>query len=649
MRKIKFILLGALLFLVVQFLFVRYGNKVVHRNINSYIVEAFQSNFIINASRPQKFKNMLTAFNGPLLEGTAIYSGGFLSAMVTERETALTPLQWITSGGYSADEPEIFASFRHFYDPTLAEGNRYLHNHLDALTGKDNPQIDIIDWTLKHTDHEYNWKNGTNSVFLALQSNDEKVRNKEMAFAYRALGETLHMIADMGCPAHVRDDSHAAEPFTGYNFGSPDPYEDGIEAFADIKNQLNGGVVDPDLKTYFKNATTVKDIAHKLATYTNSNYFTNQTISGASIVPLIHPEKTYHSPKLESCEYDPTDFTYRKNISGNEVIMCTDLKYKLMGLLDYRGYPYIDKKCVQSQGKALVPQIVEAGINTIRLFIPEMKVEIESFDQKTGKITGKVIHIKSDEYTRMISYNGKVSILDAKGSKKITDIESIDGKFSVLVKLSDFKNVDWVQSGIFAQIEFGGLFVNSAPYISSDKKVPTMIYAELTAEGRISMKDKTMKKDTIIIETLLFNRFVKKVRQDSTIITAVLDTTESYTVTFNGKPNTITTREKKQINITLNKSVIVSFNFFDSTTITQNSGVIKEFSNYKSVTNPFAGIAPTVTGIGDNQYTEFKSTSSNIIQSFAFNYTDTGGNLLVKKSADGILTSKKCVLRLYNW
>ena len=464
MRKIIYFLGGIALFFIVQQMFTGYGNVSSHRNINSLIVEQFNQKLISTAFPSVRFKNHLFVLNGNnQLPGSFISEGGWFD--IKEEQMSITPAEWIVHGGYSADEPEIKASFRHFYDPTESKGNRYLHDHLDKL-GSVNPRIDHLDWALDHSDHQYNWKNGKAAMMSALQSDDKDFRKEEMAFAWRALGETLHMIADMGCPAHVRDDAHAAETSTGYRLGSPDPYEENVEALSKvlgIKEYFPNGKLDTDLQSKFRNAQTVNEIAIELAKYTNENFFTTQTISGSSVVPLIHPEKTYASPRLDDCTYDEVDFVYKKNISGNEVLMCSDLKYSY-GIFKGRGYPYINVACTRSQATALIPQIVEAGVHTMRLFIPEMKIEITEYDEEKETLKGKVIHTTNSEYTREIKYNGRVDIIDAKSRMGIVSIDCEDGKFEKEVKKRYFRKVDWKDYGIYAEFEFGGIVVRSEPF-----------------------------------------------------------------------------------------------------------------------------------------------------------------------------------------
>lgn len=468
MKNIKYLFLGALTYVLVVLAFSNYGNVYSHREINQLAINKFQDNFIRSAYPLDRFKNYIFVFYGShKYKSNFISEGGLFTT--EEISNDLNPGQWIVHGGYSADEPEVFASFRHFYDPTRPRYDKYLHNLLDDFDHEgviENPRIDHLDWAKDHPEHAYSWENGKVAIIRALQHADQDVKETEMAFAWRALGETLHMIADMGCPAHVRDDAHAAEPFTGWKLGSPDPYEELMVDIArqeGLKKLHDAGKVDLDLKGQFANAKTLDEIAIPLAEYTNRNFFTTQTISGDGVKPIIHDENFYESPKLDDCTYDPIAYNYTKNISGNEVIMCRDLKYKL-GIFQNRGYPYIDKKATYSQAQALLPQVVEAGAHTMRLFIPQLKVEILEYDDKEKILKGRVKHTTDSEYTKEIKYNGLLTIYNQKTKKTLLKIDCEDGKFEEEIKPSKFSGVDWDNYGIFADIQFGGIFIKSDPF-----------------------------------------------------------------------------------------------------------------------------------------------------------------------------------------
>ena len=451
MKRLLSFIAGIIVYSLTVILITGYGHDPVHKTINQAIIESFGKKFLDGIFTIDKFKNYVIVFDGSLgFKGPQVTSGGLFS--VNESMQSNNFKNWVIHGGYSADEPQLHASFRHFYDPTEKKGERHLKDHLDYLVQKtgfgSNPRIDHIEWALTHPEHTYNWANGIDFVKKALETSDASKRDEYMAKAYRCLGETLHMIADMGCPPHVRDDSHPGlsfDPGIMSFFGIPDPYEEGFEKFVANINSWAGNPVDGDLKIFFRNAGTVESIAIKMAQYTNENFFTNQTISGKSVIPQIHPEKTYRFPKLEDCTYDASTYTYKKMVSGTEVKMCKDLTY-LYKLVEWRGYPYVDLDCAASQGAVLIPQIVEAGANVIRLFIPKLTVEILSFSNDTVK--GTVTHKTDDEYKSEIKYNGKVNIIRAKDLKKIGE---------GVVKIDEGEK-------ILAEITFGDITVKSAEF-----------------------------------------------------------------------------------------------------------------------------------------------------------------------------------------
>ena len=175
-------------------------------------------------------------------------------------------------------------------------------------------------------EHRYNWEQAKYHVYLALI--EPQNRNKHMAFAYRALGETLHMIADMGCPAHVRDDSHPGFWYESWlSFGTADIYEEIVSTLTEGIAGWSLGAVDPGLSEHISDSETVVDIAQTMAQYTNRNFFTNQTLSGENVEPKIHPEKTYPKPKLEDAEYHTGTYTYSQNVSGHIVKHCNGTSF----------------------------------------------------------------------------------------------------------------------------------------------------------------------------------------------------------------------------------------------------------------------------------------------------------------------------------
>ncbi len=493
---------------IIILLFTSYGNKKVHPDLNEFMVDAFLKQNKTSGFPDYDFKNYtfnLEEFGK--IKGTAITKEGLfnvgdvaaggvmagIGAMVEknvvsvvyaeEGPAEMTPRQWIITGGYSADVPEIPASLRHFYDPTRPAGDRYLTDITNAkIMGSlqkyafTNPKIDGLKWALGTPgdksngpqDHQYTWERGKMWVQMALKETNQDKKNEYMALAWRSLGETLHMIADHGCPPHVRNDAHPS-PLWGNNnlFGNPDPYEE----FMDIIRRdfpanfaaFAKGSTDPSLTQQFLNATRAETIAHELAVFTNINFVTNETISGTDKegtfrVQITHPQYPYFAPLLDQLSYNKDDYCY---VSSTGIKQCTD-RYYFAKMIPRYCAPFVDIHCVNSQAAVLVPNLVEAGANVIKLFIPKLSIEINTLDK--GLLKGTITHTTDDEYTQQILYTGKVKLEIKNSNQKVVDekeTEALDGIFETKLKLAKGEKV-------CAKIEFGGVVVASDDFEGSE-------------------------------------------------------------------------------------------------------------------------------------------------------------------------------------
>ena len=378
----------------------------------------------------------------------------------TETSGNKTAKEWIKHGGYSADVPSVHASLRHFYDPQKGDNERYLTDEVNSVFMRklqsliENPKINGVDWALSDKGgmevlgQNYSWELGKKYMKGALEEADPTKRNHYMARAWRSLGETLHMIADNGCPPHVRNDGHPP--------GNADPYEEIIEKMSIV--QFKSGQVPKAMKDKFNNPnTTTRKIAHDLAIFTNENFFSNETIAGTDrkgnkIKHIAHPANEYPSPKISKSDYIFRDQAYHHKIGDEkiDVLMCTD-KFYLSQYNFTSYYPFIDEDCVKSQANVLIPTIIEAGTNVMKWFIPELKVMISSIDEQ-GNITGEIIHQPDNEYKSTIKYNGPVSIQTIT-LEEVANLQANGGKFSGRIEKTDLE--------VFAEIEFGGITIRS--------------------------------------------------------------------------------------------------------------------------------------------------------------------------------------------
>lgn len=498
-----------------------YGNTKNHPTLNTFIVKHFTAKNNKGGFSMSKFKNYEFGFDRVKLKGNFITEPGLFNpseidrfheelafwasekiygkATFTEELREKTPMEWISHGGFSADVPEVPASLRHFYDPTRPAGKRYL---TDDVNGKllswiqskfRNPETDGVEWALGQAgsfgalEHNYTWENGKQFMKGALEETDPAKRREMMARVWRSLGETLHMIADNGLPSHVRNDAHPSVPVPLMSyFGNPDTYEEMMDDFQKNDNsaldKFLAGSIDPAFVSRLEKATTVNELAHELARFTNENFFTGETISGKDwkgneIKPIAHPEYVYASPKISSVNY--SDNYYRKKVAGQEVLLCTDTWF----FSDYpvsKTYPYLDKKCVESNARVLVPAIRETGMHAMKLFIPALSVRITSLADD-GTITGEVVHLPDKEYKQQIRYNGPVLIKTAT-LDELGNLMAKNGKFSGKIRMEE-------NAVINAEIEFGGITVKSDQKTikAAPKKVAAPAAANFNIHFRISV------------------------------------------------------------------------------------------------------------------------------------------------------------------
>jgi hypothetical protein len=364
MKNIKIFAPGGLIvtLLALWSLFVGYGNQKNHPTLNKFMVKAFleknnKGGFSMNKFKLYEFKLDKVKLRGNCISKPGLFNPSevdrfhedmanwlYGETTFTEEAGEKTPLEWIAHGGYSADVPEVPASFRHFYDPTRPDGARHLTDDVNSKLMNwiqkkfTNPNTDGVTWAIGKAgnfgalEHNYTWENGKVFIKGALEEKNQEKRNALMAKAWRSLGETLHMIADNGCPSHVRNDAHPSIPFRMMSyFGNPDTYEEMMAEFQTNKDggldEFQAGKADPDLALKFEKSNTIREVAHTLATFTNENFFTTETISGTDwkgnvVKPITHPEYVYSSPKLSASGYSGN--YYRRQVGNREVLLCTD-------------------------------------------------------------------------------------------------------------------------------------------------------------------------------------------------------------------------------------------------------------------------------------------------------------------------------------
>jgi hypothetical protein len=479
MKKILNIISGIGLYYICVFLLMGYGHTETHVPLNTSIGLRFLEMVSTNAmSDKTKFQNYEFNWNNdkqPTLTGLACSGDGYTSVdMPADVEKSYSPIEWISQGGWMEDEPWGPASICHFYDPKgIDNGKKYLSDNsgnVEWLVSipKEWFSRDAKSWATG-TENAFGWPKAKEYVIKALKESDVTSKNRYMAKAYRCLGQTLHLVADMGCPPHVRNDSHP--PKISFLVGDPDPYEN-ICKTLDTYTLSKANSPNPALTTQLTATQKFADIFEALAKFTNEKFYSGGTIYTDRYKPAVRPTNPYPSPLLTEADYNPSEYAYYRTYDGVKVKMCKDKVAvsfaNLLGKDSIRGRPYLDYECVESMASAIIPNVVEAGANAVRMFVPSLKIEItEARIDSGGIIRGRVSYTVpslEDEYSGLFDlndiYNGPV-VLYLNGTD--TGIQAIARKnnfeFRLNGSLKDLKKDDLAMT----KLEFGGIVLKSIP------------------------------------------------------------------------------------------------------------------------------------------------------------------------------------------
>jgi len=127
-----------------------------HMGINLEAIKRFQTIYGTQAS----FQDS-PLLQEALYRGIEVPDSAKLDRNHRMEEADKTYAGWIVHGGYAADEPNLYASVRHFYDPLAISGNAWLtdqislHGTWNYATGLSIPEIDAKSWGLRHPDNPY--------------------------------------------------------------------------------------------------------------------------------------------------------------------------------------------------------------------------------------------------------------------------------------------------------------------------------------------------------------------------------------------------------------------------------------------------------------------------------------------------------------
>lgn len=453
------------------------------------------------------------------LRGPTVVEPGL--EIVTTENRAENFRWWVIEGGYNADEPELYNSFRHFYDPISLDGVPYLTDQLEkldyvyrawvwstgagAITGKlfgnkFNPQVNARDWAISGEkqlgwgNNEYCWNKGITYMQQAFAETDNARKEFLFAQAWRSLGETMHLLGDMTCVPHVRNDSHPGKAI-GYGYiGNTDPNQgmlknDPYELFTDEKlvRESAPTPLDPAAALAVDSAPDILTLFKQTALYTQEHFFSADTIGGSYLkdkgkptqrtiaVKSANGKKTYPKPILAKCTFNEQTGYFTSIINGSPVRLCHESWLSSIGWGDpAQNGPQISKACVIDQAKVLIPLAIHANAKLAEWFIPRLEVAITNIDADDLTLSGTITHQPYGAYKTAMLYTqgeGQAVYLWVNGKSLPKDNFQLtikNGRITGNLNGIQLKNDDKISIGVMV----GGLLIRSAAYPMDIGEVP---------------------------------------------------------------------------------------------------------------------------------------------------------------------------------
>jgi len=379
-----------------------------HEEINRTSVDRFINLY----ESSKKYKNNFVNFDKDISAPNVTSSGKFERTYL--QEWFLKPARdHIVHGGFSADEPHIYVSVKHFYDPLALSGSHQLTDQYALHGWHIYEAIQANDWAIYRKDNPYSLMNALINYKKALEipcdgvvgsmpitadfrdftgtpKDLQEMRSMYTGKAMRGLGEVMHLVADMTQPAHVRNDAHPKYEIT----------ETALKNRILSRNITKMPRLDGlQLDDY---GSTINQLMIGLATWTNQHFYSEDTLADTQLgVKPKNWETPYPSPQISNMDKKVTDkfYTWYQTFGGVEVPM---VRYETGYVYD--SYVITPDFAIQ-QGFVLVPLAVAATTRTMNLFFPslEMKQMVTEVEPKDD-ILDEALE-KGAEELKQFSYN----------------------------------------------------------------------------------------------------------------------------------------------------------------------------------------------------------------------------------------------------
>jgi antitoxin component YwqK of YwqJK toxin-antitoxin module len=400
-----------------------YDNLSAHPKINQEAV----LRYLERAKEDEWLGN--TSLGGRRALGLAVVENGMLA--IREELQEMTVADWLAHGGLSADEPELPASFRHFYDPLRRSQVHYLTDHIDdllefgaglgqmvvsgagwlvTLPDTTNPQVDARLWALDHPDNRFTYAKaieyyraalGTSRPLSGGQTGQPTGNVSEYGKTWRAVGETMHLMADMTVPAHVRNDSHPYIPALNLKLGNPDPYESTIRGPEVAAN------ADYEPARSINYATdNLYELFDAVARWTNRNFYSIDTIPIDGRATTHNGQPVYSAPVVTEELVTPGGTYFMGIVEGVDVPLVRRSMLVSLGMIKQTSLSMLkdmlsplqvyvmDLPVLETQRSYLIPTAIEAASRVLEAFLPRLRTEFaaEPAGEGTFVVRGSLQH-----------------------------------------------------------------------------------------------------------------------------------------------------------------------------------------------------------------------------------------------------------------
>lgn len=373
-----------------------YDNAIAHPAIQSLAVAGFQQGTMLE---DPFLKN--TSLNGSPAWGYAwdITDGprdaGPRDSVNRLRQKTLE--QWIIDGGYSADEPETTMALVHFHDPTNAKepwltDQSWLQNDVAQWVaripyGKNFtiPRISAKQWAFEEYQkvpgeyylQDYSFPDALRYYQQALASKDRF--DPGYGKAWRAVGETMHLVSDMTVPAHVRNDGHVTfQKDILWLLNDPDPYESAV-GYPEVRDRASQGKpadIDYD-------SGDLSGVMDRIARFSNQNFLSSDS-SPYLVKRGQNPEFievfTYPSPSVSGPGVPEKGYVTWRLPGGRETVLAKKTSHIGKGwdtALFRTWYSFdIDRKVIENQQQILLPTAVRGSEEVLDRFLPRFDARL---------------------------------------------------------------------------------------------------------------------------------------------------------------------------------------------------------------------------------------------------------------------------------